>query len=107
MEAVRPDLASNSLSAWSRGVLVKPPAAAPQRMLQVGTSLSVTVHSAGLGGVGVAVGVGAMVAAGFVTVTLRVGRSVAYSAARKRATSFVTGDARANEQVPAWRTTEL
>ena len=50
-------------------------AAAPHRMLQVGTSLSVTVHSAGLLGVGVD-GTGAgVVVAGVATVTFRAGRS--------------------------------
>src|SRR5437588_12960716 len=70
--AVRPDFASQSFSAWSRGVEVKPPAAAPHRMLQVGTSLSVTVQ-VGAAGVAGAVEVAGVVAAAVVTVS--VGRS--------------------------------
>src|SRR4051794_5950388 len=50
--AVRPDLASNVLSAVSRGAEEKPPAAAPQSTPQDGTSLASTVHP-GLAATGV------------------------------------------------------
>src|SRR5690348_2307699 len=41
---VRPDLASNVLSASSRGASENPPAAAPHSTPQDGTSLASTVH---------------------------------------------------------------
>ncbi len=80
-------MASHSFSAWSRGVEVKPPAAAPHRMLQVGTSLSVTVQvgAAGTDGTDGA------------TVSWSVGPSVPYSSERKRATSLVAVSVTAKE----------
>src|SRR2546429_8630749 len=97
MVAVRPDLASQSLRAWSRACEVKPPAAAPHRMSQVGTSLSETVHSAGLLGVGVATGA----AAGVATGTFSARRAGLYSAQRRRTPSVGAGEVTAQGEVPA------
>src|SRR6266498_3874423 len=104
MDAGRPDFCSHSRSAWSRGVSENPPAAAPHRMLQLGTSLASTVHSppfdgggvvgsgVGVPGSGVGVpgsGCGSGSASGVATVTFSAGRSVLDSDDRKRATSVV------------------
>src|SRR5437763_9754673 len=60
IEDVRPVVCSQVRSAWSRGVLLNAPAAAPHRTPQLGTSLASTVHCAGWVGVGVGVvGLGA------------------------------------------------
>src|SRR5947207_11114932 len=60
IEDVRPVVCSQVRSAWSRGVLLNAPAAAPHRTPQLGTSLASTVHCAGWVGVGLGVvGLGA------------------------------------------------
>src|SRR5690349_19712873 len=101
--AVRPVLASNVFSASSRGVSEKPPAAAPQRTPQDGTSFASTAQSPGAG-----VTTGAGVASGTVgTVTAKVGWPDVASAERKCAESLVAVEVTANVYVPAPLTTEL
>src|SRR2546423_3437816 len=96
MVAVRPDLASQSLSAWSRACEVKPPAAAPHRMSQVGTSLSETVHSAGLPGVGGATGAAGTVGNGSISGT----QPVRCFARRMHLKAMVQGTSTGHDQVP-------
>src|SRR5690349_15967260 len=73
--AVRPVSVSQVLRAWSRGVSVKPPAAAPHSTPQEGTSSAPVTHSAGGAVVGGAV-VGGTVVGGVVVGGVVVGGTV-------------------------------